>query len=904
MQQLFLSRQGNALQIHTEQAAMPAAIIPDYYSTAAMLTVPTENNQLMALSTELVQEEASPVQTFAASVDIPWSDSPVPVTVSDDDGNTISEGGTTTDLTPTLSGFIDHGAGTVLTIYANGGRPLGTTVVDQDGNWSFTPAAGDLQTDSSYVFQVLMKNPGGGSIIIALPYTIAETAEATAPDDLPNTGDIGAFDITLVDDNGPNQGEVGNHGVTDDLTPTLEGTVLHGAGLTLQIYANSLYLGTTMVDSNGHWSFEIANLDGILGRDTVHVSELQDNSQFTIQVLAVNPGGQEALVSLPFIFSTGFDYNVPTITSVTDDAGIFTGELTEAQPTDDTTPTFTGTSDPGVTVNVYDGNTLLGSAVASADGTWTFTPSTPLSGDGQHLISVTATNSTDETAHSDQFDVNLDTVCETPVITGVIDDTGIQQGNVDNGGKTDDLQPSLTGTGEAGSTVTLTMYSAAEDISVVLGTVVVGADGTWQFQLSDSQSLALGDNVFHITAVDVAGNQAAGSDYTVIAVDTNQDDTTVPDPATDITLTDNVKGGVVGEVDNGGLTNDSSAVLSGNATAGDTVIISDNGAVIGSVVAAADGSWSFKPTTAFTDGEHAFTAVVENPNNGLQSDPSAEFDVTVDTVVAPPVITGAYDDVGVQQGFVANGGKTDDLHITFEGTAEANALVYIRQRGSAGNFIYTLGSTVADADGHWTFENTSGIHGQYQNTKHDFWADQVDPAGNASARSNIYVLENVTGDRDDTSTPDTSTNQVLIDDVGPIQGEIHENDITDDNQPTMNGDAAAGSIVIISDNGSVIGSVTTAADGTWSFTPANALADGEHSFSTVVKNPNNGNLSDESTAIDFTVDTAVPTVSIDSVVDDVDPVTGDVANNGYTNDATPTLNGEATANAIVNIYDG
>ncbi|MCT4708676.1 Ig-like domain-containing protein, partial [Enterobacteriaceae bacterium H11S18] len=59
-----------------------------------------------------------------------------------------------------------------------------------------------------------------------------------------------------------------------------------------------------------------------------------------------------------------------------------------------------------------------------------------------------------------------------------------------------------------------------------------------------------------------------------------------------------------------------------------------------------------------------------------------------------------------------------------------------------------------------------------------------------------------------------------------------------------------------------------------------------------------------SDSIDFVVDTVGQMVSINSVVDDVDPVTGDVANNGYTNDATPTLNGEATANAIVNIYDG
>jgi hypothetical protein len=54
-----------------------------------------------------------------------------------------------------------------------------------------------------------------------------------------------------------------------------------------------------------------------------------------------------------------------------------------------------------------------------------------------------------------------------------------------------------------------------------------------------------------------------------------------------------------------------------------------------------------------------------------------------------------------------------------------------------------------------------------------------------------------------------------------------------------------------------------------------------------------------------TIDTAAPSApSITSVTDDVAPVTGTVANNGSTNDTTPTLSGTAEANSVVTIKDG
>ncbi|WP_309600188.1 Ig-like domain-containing protein, partial [Klebsiella pneumoniae] len=59
---------------------------------------------------------------------------------------------------------------------------------------------------------------------------------------------------------------------------------------------------------------------------------------------------------------------------VTDNAGEDTGTLNSGSVTDDDTPTLSGTAEAGATVTIYDGDTVLGTAIAGVDGNWSFTP--------------------------------------------------------------------------------------------------------------------------------------------------------------------------------------------------------------------------------------------------------------------------------------------------------------------------------------------------------------------------------------------------------------------------------------------------------------------------------------------------------------------------------------------------
>lgn len=57
------------------------------------------------------------------------------------------------------------------------------------------------------------------------------------------------------------------------------------------------------------------------------------------------------------------------------------------QLTNDATPTLNGRGEAGATINVYlDGNPAsIGTTTVNSDGTWSFTPQTPLA-NGSHIV--------------------------------------------------------------------------------------------------------------------------------------------------------------------------------------------------------------------------------------------------------------------------------------------------------------------------------------------------------------------------------------------------------------------------------------------------------------------------------------------------------------------------------------
>ncbi|MXR88531.1 hypothetical protein GTJ59_24390, partial [Enterobacter hormaechei] len=83
-----------------------------------------------------------------------------------------------------------------------------------------------------------------------------------------------------------------------------------------------------------------------------------------------------------------------------------------------------------------------------------------------------------------------------------------------------------------------------------------------------------------------------------------------------------------------------------------------------------------------------------------------------------------------------------------------------------------------------------------------------------------------------------------------------------------------------------IGSTKVNPDGTWSFTPDQALSNGEHDLTTTVTDPS-GNTGPEGSHVVITVDVVPGKVEITGVTDDAGSVTGSLSQNAVTDDTRP-----------------
>jgi len=68
----------------------------------------------------------------------------------------------------------------------------------------------------------------------------------------------------------------------------------------------------------------------------------------------------------------------------------------------------------------------------------------------------------------------------------------------------------------------------------------------------------------------------------------------------------------VGSATSGGTSNSSKPVITGTADAGDTVKVYDGAKLLGSTTVAADGTWTFTPTTDLKNGMHNIAAIAND----------------------------------------------------------------------------------------------------------------------------------------------------------------------------------------------------------------------------------------------------------------------------------------------------
>ncbi|WBM47534.1 BapA/Bap/LapF family large adhesin [Pseudomonas putida] len=479
-----------------------------------------------------------------------------------------------------------------------------------------------------------------------------------------------------------------------NITVGADGLALSGRGepgATVEVRdANGTVIGTGVVGANGTFLIDLA-------------PAAQPGEQLTL--VQTDPSGNA---------SSALQFEVPVTTAPASPSDLVFAEDGSS---------ISGTAPAGTRVEVHDANgTLIGSVVAGPDGSFTVTLD-PAQANGELL---------DVVAIDDSGVSSLPAQITAPDITAPAAPTELvinADGSV------------VTGRAEPGSTVRV----LAADGTTVLGSVVVGATGSFSITLDPPQ---VDGEVLQVTATDAAGNASTASNLT--APDIDGGDTTPPQTPTNLVISA------------------AGSQLSGRGEAGTSVQVRDDaGTVVATGTVNPDGTFAITLNPAITDGSTLQVTLTDTAGNVSQPG----------SVAAPDLLAPAQPtELALVDG------------VTFTGRGEPGATVQVRN--ASGSLI---GTGLVNEDG--TFSVTlfpAQANGEALDIR------VVDAAGNSSTPL-AFTAPDV--------TPPAAVSNVVVGADGLV----------------LSGRGEAGATVQVRDaNGSVIGTATVGANGTFlvDLTPA------------------------------------------------------------------------------------
>ena len=389
---------------------------------------------------------------------------------------------------------------------------------------------------------------------------------------------------------------------------------------------------------------------------------------------------------------------------LTDKAGDKQGVLSAKEVTDDNTPTFSGTGQPGATIQIKDSSgSTIASAMVAKDGTWTV--KLPTQTDGEHTWSVVQIDGSKTTA-AGSITVTVSTADASITLATTAGDNVLNASEQSAGFTLSGASKNLA----QGTELTVTLNGKTY-------TTEVGADGAWLVNVPAADAQALGDGTW---TVNVSGKDAAGN--TVSGSQTIGVDTTAPTLSVDTLAQDNI---INAAEHNQPLT------LTGktNAEAGQIVTVTLNGKNYNATVAG-DGTWTVtlaaNDVQALSEGNHTLTVnVSDKAGNGS----SVTADFTVD--ITAPVVT-------------VNTVAGDDVLNTSE-QGQAQIISGLANGAAAGDVVtVTLGGQtftgVVLADGSWSVGVPASVLGALGEGSHTISVSVTDAAGNTGSATHGITL--------------------------------------------------------------------------------------------------------------------------------------------------------------------
>ena len=816
--------------------------------------------------------------------------------------------------TPTIEGTGEPGAS--VTIVRNGFGQVGNGTVGANGEWSvqvdplpegdinlsisLTDAAGNSSTLAPLVVRVL---------VTPLPAPILVLAQATWANQRPPITGTGVAGNTIqvradLNNDGNFESILGTTAVAPNdswrVSPAValpEGTwnirILHIDEAGNQSLANGQItidqssLETLTVNPPGLQSNVLPtisgtsdaavvvlkadlNSDGVVdtevGRQTVgndgtwSLTPDQDFPQgsVAIEVTHIDSAGNEGPTDIAGL--------APVVSQVEIDSIVLDPTVDSPAITNTTTPTIEGTGEVGATVTVaadvdqvQPGLEILGEPVVQSDGSWSLDLSATA-----FALPVGATqlevHQTDLAGNVSAPDVVATITVDQEISTPVINAHPV----------TNNLRPTITGTGDIGATVTLSadIDPVVPGVETVIDTALVQQDGSW----SVTPTTDLPTQLVQLEAfqTDSAGN-VSGAGLGQVEIDQND---------------------LAPVVDALPTTNNATPDITGTGEEGAAIVVlidtNDDGVadeVLGSVTVGVDTTWTVTPAAALPDGTYPLVVYQVYPSGQISQLVTAELNIDL---VAP---------IGL---FIEPPANTNNPTPTISGRGEAGATVTLTadvDLDGSGSTETTIGTTTVGADGTWSKESDVELpHGKVA-----IEAVQTDAVGNESNEESVEidVFRNLP------NAPVISSPQII------------DEFITDSDSPTIAGTGEPGHIIQLRFNFSDLIDGTTTdttagwaevdVDGNWSID----LASSSFTLPTG-SSPNGANITMSATQTDPFGNESLPEPEIGSIrVDVFTPESpafdGFDASTGFlppTSSITPTVSGTGEPDATVRLRGG
>jgi len=759
----------------------------------------------------------------------------------------ITSGERTNEVKPTIGGTAEPGAKITLTLdVGNDGKADVTyeTTVASNGSWAIdtataTPSTGTLPT---------------------IAEGVTTSIRAVATDTAGNTSNPTAAWL-ILDTIAPSSPTIDSALLTNDTTPVIHGQAEPGSIVTVQLDLNRD--GTPDVRWNatalasGTYSIDIGSAPA---SGSLPGGKLGDVSTTALTVFASDLAGN---ASPPVKADLRVDTSIPPAPTIGTIAGDNMINAAEAAAS----VTITGTLDAAYAdrpVSVHWGNLTRAATVTGTAWSITFAAA-DIPADGAQTVRATYVNAAGTTSVEATQSVLIDRMkpAAPSIALNPLSDSGTPGDGITND-DTPAIRVTLTGTGavagdtimiRSGATAVATVEVSASDLSagyIDVTTASLGTDGA---------------KTLTATLTDAVGNISPASAPLGITIDT-----TPPSAPTVTSLT----------------TNDTTPSITGTAAAGDTLTVTVNGVTyqVGADLVRSGSAWTLTipAANALAQGTYNVTARLADAADNFTGDASTN-ELVVDTT--PPTqtatVTAVADNVAPVIGTVSNGGTTNDTTPLLGGTLSAalgagESVQVLRN----GNVIGTASVTGTN----WTFADSGLANG----TTYAYTARVVDAAGNQGTAGSGYSITVLT-----TAPTKTAAVTTVTDDAAPVTGTVPNGGETNDTTPLLGGTLSvalgAGESVHVLRNGAEIG-IASVTGTNWTFADS-GLANGTTYAYTAHVVDGAGNQGTASPSYSITVDTAAPAqaVTISAVTDNVAPVTGTVANGGFTDDTAPALAG-------------